>query len=55
MEIKQIMGVDLPLEPVVFVLGETPENTKNQSFLLGLLLLIAKQMITVLQVLHGEM
>lgn len=50
MEIKQIMGVELPLQPGILILEETPEDidTKNQSYLLGVLLLIAKKMITVL-------
>lgn len=50
MEIKQITGVDLPLQPGILMLEETPEDidTKNQSYLLGVLLLIGKRMITVL-------
>ena len=49
-EIKLIMGVDLPLEPDIFILGKTPGNTtsKNQAYLIWVLLLIAKKMITVL-------
>lgn len=37
MEIKQITGVDLPLQPGILMLEETPEDidTKNLSYLLG--------------------
>ena len=44
-EIKRIMGFGLALEPAVFIAGETPEDgdAKNQAYLLGALLLIAKK------------
>lgn len=43
------MALDLPLEPAFFILGHTPENllSKDQKYLLEMLLLIAKKMITV--------
>uniref|UniRef100_A0A3Q3VQV8 Uncharacterized protein n=1 Tax=Mola mola TaxID=94237 RepID=A0A3Q3VQV8_MOLML len=47
-EIKQIMGINLPLEPAIYILGIMPDSMtdKNSKYLLRILLLIAKKTIT---------
>lgn len=47
-EIKQIMGINFPLEPALYILGIIPDNMtdKNSKYLLRILLLIAKKTIT---------
>ena len=44
------MGVDLRVEPAFFIMRKTPEDvdSKNQIYLLRVLLLMARKIITVL-------
>ena len=48
-EIKQILGINITLEPAIVLLGIPPDNEMdgNTIYLLKILLLIAKKMITV--------
>uniref|UniRef100_A0A3P8TVH1 Reverse transcriptase domain-containing protein n=1 Tax=Amphiprion percula TaxID=161767 RepID=A0A3P8TVH1_AMPPE len=48
-EIRSILGVDLALEPLFYIIGSIPKEAmdKKQAYLLHILLLVAKKMITV--------
>ena len=48
-EIKRILGIDLHLDPTLYILGILPEDLidRDSGYLLRILLLIAKKMITI--------
>lgn len=49
-ELDNIFGVDIPLDPFIFILEIIPESllSEDQCYMIHILLMIAKQMITVI-------